>query len=175
MRPEDDAERQKTEVLARHLDATVVTALSSTMAGNAAAAIETWDRAITLGLALEKLPLEGVDRILQTTAARLAAWEDTEEEVPGSARLLRRHRAPGRARRPLTALHRVIAGCGRACATAIVAEGLVAAHQPLLARAVGSMLAPGQLPPTDPASLRELAKHHKVDWETAELLEAALG
>lgn len=172
---EEDEDRQKATVLARHLDATVIAGISSTFAGNAPAAIEAWDRALTLGLALESLPLADVDPILQTTAARLAAWEDTEEEVPGSARLLRRHRAPGRARRPLTALHRVVASCGRACATALVTEGLAESNERLVACALGAMLAPGRPPPANAGAVRALASRQKVDWETSELLKAALG
>ena len=166
---------RKVEVLARHLDASVLVGISSTFAGDVGAAIEAWDRALTLGLALEGLPLEGVDPILQTAAARLAAWEDSEEEVPGSARLLRRHRAPGRARRPITALHRIVAGCGRACALAIVTDGRAQDQEWLVVRALGAVLAPGRPPPADAAAVRELASRQKVDWETAQLLEAALG
>lgn len=162
----------KVEVLARHLDASVLTGISSTFAGNVDAAIEAWDRALVLGFALEGLPLTAVDPILQTTAARLAAWEDSEEDVPGNARLLRRHRAPGRAKRPSTALHRIVAGCGRACATALATGGAGEADQQLLARALGAMLAPGRPPPTDAAAVRELARTQKVDWEVSELLRA---
>lgn len=174
MTPEEDAARQKVEVLARHLDAAVVNALASTFAGNEADAIASWDRALTLALALESLSLEPVDPILQATAARLAAWEDVEEGTPGEARLLRRHRAPGRAKRPTTALHRIVAASGKACAAAIVARGAASEDERrLLVRALGAVLAPGRLPPADEASLAELATDRVVDWQTAELLGAA--
>ena len=174
MAPEDDAERQKVEVLARHLDAAVLTGISSTFSGDTAGAIGAWDRALTLGLALEGLPLEPVDRLLQATAARLAAWEDTEEEVPGSARLLRRHRAPGRAKRPGTALHRIIAASGKACAAAVVRQANVDEDdRRLLTRALGALLAPGTPPPADESAVAALAASRVVDWETTELLQAA--
>ena len=175
MAPEDDAERQKTEVLARHLDAAVVSGISSTFAGDTPAALKAWDRALTLGYALESLPLEPVDRILQTTAARLAAWEDVEEEVPGTARLLRRHRAPGRAKRPATALHRIVAAVGKACAAAIVGGDRPFSddERRLLVRALGALLAPGALPAQDEEAVTDLASSRTVDWETKELLRAA--
>ena len=176
MAPEDDTDalHKKTEVLARHLDAAVVTGISSTFAGDTAAALQAWDRALTLGFALEGLPLRHVDRILQATAARLAAWEDTEEEVPGSAKLLRRHRAPGRAKRPITALHRIVASSGKACASAIVAEeSATGDDRLLLVRALGAVLAPGEPPPQDEAALQALVENRTVDWETNELLQAA--
>ena len=176
MAPEDDTDalHKKTEVLARHLDAAVVTGISSTFAGDRAAALAAWDRALALGLALEGLPLLHVDRILQATAARLAAWEDTDEEVPGSAKLLRRHRAPGRAKRPTTALHRIVASSGKACAAAVVAgESSTGDDRRLLVRALGALLAPGEPPPQDEGGLQALVKSRTVDWETNELLQAA--
>ena len=175
MAPEEDPDalRKKTEVLARHLDAAVVTGISSTFADDTAGAIAAWDRALTLGFALAGLPLQHVDRILQATAARLAAWEDTEEEVPGSAKLLRRHRAPGRAKRPATALHRIVASSGKACAAAVVAAGAsIGGDRQLLLRALGALLAPGEPPPQDEAALGTLAKSRTLDWETNELLQA---
>ena len=171
---EEGSAAKKAEVLAHHLDATVVTAIASTFTEDTLGAITAWDRALVLGLALEDLPLEGVDRLLQTTASRLAALEDVREEVPGSASLLRRHRAPGRARRPATALHRIVTACGKACASAIVASGATGAeHRRPLLRAFGAVLAPGTPPPEDQAAVEALVASRVVDWETAELLEAA--
>ncbi|MFP5327882.1 MAG: hypothetical protein ACLGHT_10420 [Acidimicrobiia bacterium] len=176
MTVEEDAARLKVEVLARQLDAEVITGISSTFSGDTRAAIEAWDRALAVGLALEGLRLEPVQVILQTTAARLAAWEDSEEEIPGQARLLRRHRAPGRAKRPKTALHTVLVTTGRACAMAISVAGLDdEEHRRLLVRALGAVLAPGSAPPANASALKALASRQVVDWETASLLEAALG
>ena len=177
MAPEDDTDalHKKTEVLARHLDAAVVNGISSTFAGDTTSAVAAWDRALTLGYALEALPLQHVDRILQTTAARLAAWEDVEEEVPGTARLLRRHRAPGRAKRPATALHRIVAAVGKACAAAVVGGDtpFTDDDRSLLVRALGALLAPGAPPPANESALMALTSTRTVDWETKELLQAA--
>lgn len=175
MTVEEDAARLKVEVLARQLDAEVITGISSTFSDDIGTAIAAWDRALAIGLALEGLDLAPVDRVLQTTAARLAAWEDSEEETPGQARLLRRHRAPGRAKRPKTALHTVLVATGRACAIAIAGAGPIEdERRRLLVRALGAMLAPGSIPPADASALERLASRQVVDWETADLLRTAL-
>lgn len=180
MRPEQDPERRKAEALVTYLDSTLVSALGAVFRDDTPEALAHWDRVLTLTAALQRVRLDPhVAAAIGAMAGRLAAWEDAEEEVPGNARLLRRHRAPGREREAKIALRRLRISAGRALAAGCL-HGAVAVGVPsveaerLMLRGLGALLDPDAAEPAGEAALAALVAGHgkRLDWDTRELLTA---